>query len=146
MSNRKIYLVAFYFMRPKNQRVRTNVPGWIKDQNNITWDEQIAITTKLKNNDLTTAKIILNLTDKSVMINGWNGNKDFDELFDHFYKNYKKDIHPVVERLGYFAAPPAADLDVINPSALPIQTVNTAALLNTEEAKDESKTATINTV
>jgi len=121
MSNRKTYLVAFYYMRPKNQRVRTNVPGWIKDQNNITWDEQIAITTKLKNNDLTTAKIILNLTDKSVLINGWNGQKDFDELFDHYYKHYRKDLDPVVTQLGYFNSPAA-------PADLPIQTVSTETI------------------
>lgn len=119
MSTKKIYLVAYYYMRPKNQRVRTNVAGWHKDDNNITWDEEIALTIKLKDRDLTTAKIILNLNDRKVVINGWNGNRDFGELFDHFYKNYKKDLHPVAEQLGYFAAPTV-------PAEMPVQTIDTS--------------------
>lgn len=102
MATKKVYLVAYYFMRPKNQRVRTHVPGWLQDENNVTWDEQIALTTKIKEKDLTMAKVILNLSDREVFRNSINGIKDFDEIFDHYYKNYKKDLHPVAENLGYF--------------------------------------------
>lgn len=105
MASKKMYLVAFYYMRPRHQRVRTNVPGWIKDEQNISWDEQIAITTKLKDRDYASGKIILNLSDRVVLTNGWTGSRDFDELFDHFYKNYKNDLHKIATELGYFKQP-----------------------------------------
>lgn len=100
-----MYLIAYYYMRPKHQRVRTNVSGWIKDKDNVTWDEQIALSTKLKDRDISSAKVILNLTEKKVFMNSWTGDRDFDSLFDHYYKHYKKDLHPVVEQLGYFTDP-----------------------------------------
>ena len=126
MSNKKVYLVAYYYMRPKHQRVRTETAGWMNNQENVTWDEQISLTTKLKDRDLTTAKVILNLTERNVVINGWTGNKDFDELFDHFYKHYRRDMQPVVEQLGYFK--PAAEQN-IDHTQLPMQTVDTSHLV-----------------
>lgn len=137
MATKKVYLVAYYFMRPKNQRVKTHIAGWLKNENNISWDEQIALTTKLKEKDLTTAKVIMNLSDRVVIRNSVNNNKDFNELFDHYYKNYKKDLHPVVENLGYFQSQPNATLNENDTIfTVPTDTISTVITDNTLQKAD----------
>ena len=96
-----MYLVAFYTCKPKNQYVKTNVKGWMDKLDHVAWDEQINITLKLKDKDITMSKVILNLSDRSVHKNSWNNNKGFEELFGHFYSGYKKHLDPVIHELGY---------------------------------------------
>jgi hypothetical protein len=57
-------------MHPK-ARVNTTVKGWMKDPNNIRYDERIEITRGLKNNSVN-AKIILDLHNKKVVKNIFN--------------------------------------------------------------------------
>ena len=75
MSNKDIYLVAFYSMKPK-RHVRTEVAGWMKDPNNIRWDESVEITRGLKKNSVN-GKILLNLSQKRIEKNGWADGKEF---------------------------------------------------------------------
>lgn len=82
-----VFLVAYYFMRPV-RRAHTQIKGWSKDPANIQYDEQIVMTRRLKNKDLETSKIILNLTDKKIVKDGWQSSKTFDEYFEYFLKNY----------------------------------------------------------
>jgi hypothetical protein len=96
-----VYLVAYYMMKPKHQRVNTSAKGWMSNPDNVAYEEQIAVTTKLKNKDLNTAKIILNLVDRTVYRNSWGDNKSFDQLFTHFYSGYQKYLDPVIAQLGY---------------------------------------------
>jgi hypothetical protein len=98
MKNQSVYLVAFYSMRPKN-RVRTQVKGWMEDANNIQYDEQVAVTTKLKKSDRDYAKIILDMGTKQVVRNRWNSNNSFDELFGYFAKGYPKYTYEIMGRL-----------------------------------------------
>lgn len=88
-------------MKPKSNRVSTQVKGWMTEPGNISYEEQIAVTTKLKNKDLNTAKIILDLGSRTVYRNSWGDNKTFDDLFEHFYTGYQKYLDPVIEKLGY---------------------------------------------
>ncbi len=104
MTKKNVYLVAYYVCKPKNKYVNTSVKGWMDNKDNVAWDEQINITLKLKNRDLTTAKVILDLSNRSVYRNSWNSNKSFDELFSHFYSGYQKYLDPVVQELGYTVA------------------------------------------
>lgn len=101
MSTSSIYLVAYYMMKPKHSRINTSIKGWMNDPNNVAYDEQIAVVTKLKNKDLNTAKVILNLSNCSVYRNNWSDNKSFNELFEHFYAGYQKYLDPVIAQLGY---------------------------------------------
>lgn len=96
-----IYLVAYYMMKPKHSRVNTSIKGWMNNPDNVAYDEQIAVVTKLKNKDLNTAKVILNLSNCSVYRNNWSDNRSFDELFEHFYTGYQKYLDPVIAQLGY---------------------------------------------
>lgn len=99
---KSIYLVAYYFQKPA-QRVRTNKPGWMENRNNLVWDEQVAVTRNLKNRDLTTAKIILDLGNKRVLKNDWLNNRNFDDLFTYFSKGYPQYTKEVMQQLdpGY---------------------------------------------
>jgi hypothetical protein len=103
MSNKDIYLVAFYSMKPK-RHVRTEVAGWMKDPNNIRWDESVEITRGLKKNAVN-GKILLNLSQKKIEKNGWADNKTFNDLFKYFFKGYHSYITEVMTQIDaeYFS-------------------------------------------
>jgi hypothetical protein len=114
MKKESIYLVAFYSMRPKN-RVRTQIKGWMEDASNVQYDEQVAVTTKLKKHDQDYAKIILDMGNKSVVRNRWNSNNSFDELFGYFAKSYPRYTYEIMGRLDpeymtQFMAPISKDI------------------------------------
>ena len=98
MKKSNIYLVAQYTIKPRNPK-KTHIPGYMKDPNNYQYDERVQISTKLRNQDLYTAKIILNLSDKTVDKNSFNELKNFDELFKYFFKGYHKYITDVMVKL-----------------------------------------------
>lgn len=98
MKKQNIYLVANYLAKPKDSR-KTHVPGYMKDPANIRYDEQVQVSTRLRRQDLVTAKVIMNLSDKKVEQNSFNGNKNFDELFKYFFKGYHKYITEVMAKL-----------------------------------------------
>lgn len=122
-TNKSIFLVAYYFMRPQ-ARVRTQVKGWMQAEKNMQFDEQVAVTKRLKNSDRTTAKIILDLSKKSVVRNGWGSTEAFDELFKYFHASYPKYTTEVMamldpaylERINTEMAPAAAETPVAEPT------------------------------
>jgi hypothetical protein len=98
MKTKSIYLVAHYAAKPKNP-AKTYIPGYMKDPENVRYDEQVHISTKLRTKDITGAKIIMNLSEKRVQTNVFNGKKDFDELFKYFFTGYHKYITDVMVQL-----------------------------------------------
>lgn len=98
MKKQNIYLVANYLTKPKDPR-QTHVPGYMKDPANVRYDEQVQVSTRLRRQDFMTAKVIMNLSDKTVEQNSFNGNKNFDELFKYFFKGYHKYITEVMAKL-----------------------------------------------
>lgn len=98
MKKEVIYLVAYYSMRPKS-RVRTQIKGWMDNIDNIQYDEQVAVTTKLRKADQDYAKIILDMSNKTVVRNRWNSNTDFDAMFEYFAKGYPKYTYEIMGRL-----------------------------------------------
>jgi hypothetical protein len=97
MKKQNIYLVAHYVTKPKDPK-KTHIPGYMKDPANHQYDEQVAIQTRLKSNDFN-AKIVMNLSMKTVDTNRFNSNKDFDELFKYFFKGYHKYITQIMTQL-----------------------------------------------
>ncbi len=87
MKQKNIFLVAYYYMKPQ-MRVKTQIKGWTKNENNFRYDEQVTITKALKNRDIETSKIILDLKNKKVVKNSWGNSKTFDELFKYYLDNY----------------------------------------------------------
>jgi TFIIF-interacting CTD phosphatase-like protein len=100
-KSKDVYLVAYYTLRPNHSRVNTRIKGWMNLPDSVKYDEQIAVTSKLKTKDLSIAKVILNLKNRTVYKNSWNNGKTFEELFEHFYSGYKKYLDPVINELGW---------------------------------------------
>jgi fructose-specific phosphotransferase system component IIB len=98
MKKQSIYLIANYVTKPRDPR-RTHIPGYMKDPANVQYEEQVQISTKLRNKDIQTAKIIVDLTNKQVQQNSFNNNKDFKELFKYFFKGYHKYITEVMAKI-----------------------------------------------
>lgn len=97
MSNKSIYLLGFYAMKPR-PGVNTTKKGWMNDTANLQYDERVEITRGLKNSSVQ-AKIVLNLSQKVVERNGFNGDKDFKSLFKYFFGGYHKYITQVMAQL-----------------------------------------------
>lgn len=98
MKKQSIYLIANYTSKPRDPR-RTHIPGYMKDPANIQYDEQVQISTKIRNKDIQTAKIIIDLSNRVVQKNNFNDNKDFNELFKYFFKGYHKYVTEVMAKL-----------------------------------------------
>ena len=98
MKKSNIYLIAQYITKPRDPR-KTHIPGYMKDPKNHQYDERVQISSRLRSQDLSTAKIILNLTEKTVDKNAFNELKDFNELFKYFFKGYHKYITEVMAKL-----------------------------------------------
>jgi len=97
MSNKNIYLVAFYAMKPRDG-VKTNVKGWMDNPDNLKYDEKVEITRGLKNNS-NIAKIVLDFSTKTVVRNNFNSNRDFKELFKYFFAGYSQYMTTVMLQL-----------------------------------------------
>jgi hypothetical protein len=98
MKKESLYLVAYYTLRPAN-RVKTQVKGWMEDSSNVQYDEQVAITRRLKNNDRSMAKIILDMTNKKIVRNGWGTDVNFDDMFKYFSKSYPEYTYRIMAHL-----------------------------------------------
>lgn len=94
-----IYLVAYYFTKPKSTRVKTSRPGWMTQPGAVAYDEQVALSKKITNKDLTTAKVILDMGQKKIVKNGWMTNVNFDDLFLYYYGNYPQYTKDIMEKL-----------------------------------------------
>lgn len=112
---KSVYLIAYYSVKPKNSTVKTAQKGWMAEDSNIAYDEQITVAKRLKTKDLQMAKVILDLSSRTVYRNGWGDNKGFDDLFEHFYSGYQRYLDPVINQLGYemVAATPEASVTEI---------------------------------
>lgn len=97
MSNRDIHLVAFYYAKPKSH-VNTQIRGWMNNPDNIRYDERVEITRGLKR-DSNSAKVILNLSNKQVVRNGWNPDTAFNDLFKYYFKGYHQYVTTVMTQL-----------------------------------------------
>ena len=121
-----IYLVAYYFQKPSNNRVKTQLAGWMKNSNNVSWDEQVAITKNLRNRDISTAKIILDFKNKRVLKNDWGGSKDFTEMFKYFHHSYPQYTTPVMQLLD----PEFLSVHFPAPETQPVQTIDTSGTIS----------------
>lgn len=85
-----MFLVAYYYQKPSHDRIRTQKAGWQKQPGATAYDEQVALSTRLKPRDLSMAKIILDLRKRQVVRNSINEQREYDDLFAYFVQNYPK--------------------------------------------------------
>lgn len=94
-----LHLIAFYTAKPRNPRL-THVKGYMKDPNNIQYDERVEFTRGLSSKDQQYAGVILNLGKKSVISNRFNHEqKDFDSLFKYFLEAYPQYVAQAMAEL-----------------------------------------------
>ena len=97
MSNKNIYLVAYYGMKPR-PGVKTHIKGWMDNPENLQYDEKVEIVRGLKPNT-NTAKLVLDFSTKTVIRNGFNGDMDFKKLFKYFFGGYAQYMSTVMIQL-----------------------------------------------
>jgi hypothetical protein len=76
----------------------------MKDPANIAWDEQVGICVGIKEKDMNTAKIVLNITDQKIERNGFQTDKSFMELFEYFYNTSPRELGQQLRSVGISVA------------------------------------------
>ena len=98
MADLSIYLIAKYTGMPKDPR-QTAKPGYMKDPNNIEYDEQVYISRGLRDKDLKN-QVVLNLTEEKIVKNNFNPGKNFSEIFTHYYDSYAEYIDDCINQIN----------------------------------------------
>jgi hypothetical protein len=98
LRNHNIYLIAKYTGLPKDPR-QTSKPGYMKDPENVIYDEQLYLTRGLRDQDLKN-HVILNLTEQKIVKNSWKTGATFEEAFAHYYEGYADYIDDCVNQLN----------------------------------------------
>lgn len=98
MNNKhNIYLVAFYGMKPR-PGVNTSKKGWMENKDNLQYDEKVEITRGQKKSSQM-ANVILDLSNKTVMRNTFNDDRDFRSFFKYYFGGYHEYITAVMKQL-----------------------------------------------
>ena len=102
MKTKKIYLMSFYKKIPKNKHSAQK--NFSKNPNNWQFNEEVHITRGLKNRDINTATIILNVSDEKIIKRGPNQDVTYAELYQYYAIHYpqyiqviNKALHPELE-------------------------------------------------
>lgn len=98
MQDLNIYLIASYTGRPKDPK-QTAKPGYIKDSENMQYDEQVYLTRGIRSKDLKN-QVVLNLTEQKIVKNTFKSGATFEEAFTHFYNGYADFIDDSVNKLN----------------------------------------------
>lgn len=98
MANNSIYLIAKYTGQPIDPR-QTSKSGYMKDPNNIHYEEQVYVSRGLRDKDLEN-QVVLNLTEEKIVKNIFNPGKTFEEIFTHYYDSYAEYIDYCVNQLN----------------------------------------------
>lgn len=98
MKTKHIYLTAYYLQRPKDPK-KTHIKGYVTNPENMVWDENVEINNGLSSKDREYAHVVLDFTDKKVITNKFNEERDFDKLFKYYFEGYHKYITQVMTQL-----------------------------------------------
>lgn len=98
MKNKHIYLTAYYLQRPRDPS-KTHIKGYVTDPNNMLWDENVEISHGLSSKDRQYAHVVLDFTEKTVVTNKFNQERDFDKLFKYYFEGYHKYITQVMTQM-----------------------------------------------
>jgi hypothetical protein len=120
-----LYLVACYSLRPKTNRVRTECPGWMKLPGALSYNEQVILTKNLKNQDIQTAQVILDMVKKSVIKNSFVKGRSFDDLFLYYYNNYPQYTKDIMSKLDPNYLTRFTMLD-----SIPVRTIDTTSTIS----------------
>lgn len=96
---KSVFVCAQYFAKPRNPKM-TRVPGYMSDEDNIIWDERVDVTHGLKEKDLLASKVVINISEQTVVRDSFKSGKGFYELFEYFYSANPKEITQAIQRFG----------------------------------------------
>ena len=97
-----MYLLAKYYLRPRNPQHSARKGYW-SEEGAGQMDEQLSFARKVRNSDLQTCNVILNLTEKKIIkcsIGDLSGS-DYDRIFDYFKTNYPEHIAEATKHLEH---------------------------------------------
>lgn len=98
MKEKPIYLLAFYYMKPRD-RVNTSKKGWMDNPENIRYDEKVEFCKGPLKAKQSQANIIVNLSTKTIERNSFKTDRSFDEIFRYFFDNYHQYLLPIMSQL-----------------------------------------------
>ena len=98
MADKSIYLIAKYTGQPKDP-TQTKIAGYMKNPDNIEYEEQVYIARGLHNKQLVN-QVILNLTEAKIVKNTFKNANNFEELFTHYYDGYAEYIDDAINNLN----------------------------------------------
>lgn len=98
MKAKHIYLTAYYLQRPRDPS-KTHIKGYVTNPENMIWDENVELNNGLSSKDREYAQVVLDFTDKKVITNKFNQERDFDKLFKYYFEGYHKYITQVMSQL-----------------------------------------------
>jgi len=96
---KSVFVCAQYFAKPRNPKM-TRVPGYMADESNVVWDERVDVTHGLKDKDLLASKVVINISEQTVVRDSFNSGKGFYELFEYFYTANPREISQAIQRFG----------------------------------------------
>ena len=88
-KKQKFYVVAQYLMRPRNKNMTSNA-AYMQNPDNLQFDEMFNIVTKIKDKELQTYSVILDLTEKKIVKNSYQSGKTYQEILQYFTSNYSE--------------------------------------------------------
>lgn len=97
MADKSIYLIAKYTGVPKDP-TQTFKPGYMKNPENIHYDEQVYVTRGIREKDRRN-QVILNLTEEKIVKNTFNPGLNFEEVLTHYFNGYGEHISDSINQL-----------------------------------------------
>lgn len=95
MKNR--YIIITYTQIPRDPS-RTSEKGYWSNTENFQWDELVEFAVGLKNRDHRRAGVILDIDNQRVEKNVFGGDREWQPLWDYYYKNYQTQIEQFLQQ------------------------------------------------
>ena len=97
MDKKHRYLFANYIQRPRDPS-KTHLKGYIKDPNNMKWDEIVGFSVGLKRKDELNSRIIIDIDGQKIIKNTVSDSDNWAQLMDYYLKNYEQQVVDFLKR------------------------------------------------
>lgn len=125
-----IYLMAYYTAQPVHKG-STHFKGYMKDDANVHYNEQVIVARKIKDRDYQMAGVILDVMNRKVIKCSKQPAADYDGLWKYYTTNYADYLKPLLELTEPIASTEFANTE---PNALDLSPVTTAPVSTTISA------------
>ena len=91
-------MIAQYVVLPKNPH-QTAQSGYMSDPVNLRYDERVFVARGYRDRYLQN-DVVLDLTEEKILKNSFRSEKNFEEIFKHFYEGFGDYIDDCVKKLN----------------------------------------------